>query len=284
MTSFCRIPEWITKIPREIKGKLGNLCSISCQREAHILSCIAIANILGVSLTDILIQISALLSEDAKTAKILLPLDPINIKSSLDYTGEDTELYNEENYYKHIIDQTEEEIVNHENAIKGLKMEIIELGKKMESEKIRNNPSRNTDNANMKVLINQMGDHEAEIVQLQKQIQIINNEKTGIYKILERLGVNNATLDTKSSFDIIKNLLLKISKKGLRGLRDSIPIYNELYAQMYKFVVARRLSNGYDDCPPIGGNRTRRYRKPKTRRRKQSKRRANKRTNRRRNP
>lgn len=281
MTSFCRIPEWITKIPREIKGKLGNLCSISCQREAHILSCIAIANILGVSLTDILIQISALLSEDAKTAKILLPLDPINIKSSLDYTGEDTELYNEENYYKHIIDQTEEEIVNHKNAIEGLEMKIIELGKKMENEKNRNNPSRNTDNAHMKVLIGQIKEHEDEIDQLQKQIQIINNENTGIYKILERLGINNATLDTKSSFDIIKNLLLKISKNGLQ---NSIPIYNELYAQMYKFVVARRLSNGYDDCPPIGGNRTRRYRKQKTRRRKQSKRRANKRTNRRRNP
>jgi hypothetical protein len=281
MTSFCRIPEWIRKLPREIQGKLGNLCSISCQTEATILSCIAIANIFGVSFTDIFIQISALLSEDAKTAKILLPLDPINIKSSLDYTGEDTELYNEENYYKHIIYQTEEKIVNHKNAIEGLEMKIIELGKKMENEKNRNNPSRNTDNAHMKVLIGQIKEHEDEIDQLQKQIQIINNENTGIYKILERLGINNATLDTKSSFDIIKNLLLKISKNGLQ---NSIPIYKKLYAEMYSFVVARRQSNGYDDCPPIGGNRTRRYRKPKTRRRKQSKRRANKRTNRRRNP
>jgi len=273
MTSFCRIPEWIRKIPGEIKEKLGNLCSISCQREAHILSCIAIANILGVSLTDILIQITALLDEDAKTAKILLPLDPINIKSSLDYADEDMSLYNEE---YNPIDRINAEIVGHENAIKGLEMEFTKLGKQLDNERNKNNPQFTKYNKDRTLLINQMKDRESEIYQLQNQIQIINNQNTGIYKILEELGVNNATLDTKSSFSIIKDLLLQIRKKGLR---DSIPIYNELYAQMYKFVVARRLSNGYP-CPPTGGNRTRRYRKPKTRRRKQSKRRANKRTNR----
>jgi hypothetical protein len=270
MTSFCRIPEWIRKIPGEIKEKLGNLCSISCQREAHILSCIAIANILGVSLTDILIQITALLDEDAKTAKILLPLDPINIKSSLDYADEDMSLYNEE---YNPIDRINAEIVDRKNAINDLEMEFTKLGKQLDNERNKNNSQFTKDR---KLLINQMKDHEYEIDQLQNQIQIINNQNTGIYKILEELGVNNATLDTKSSFYIIKDLVLQIGRKGLR---DSIPIYNDLYAQMYKFVVARRLSNGYP-CPSAGGNKTRRYSKQKTRRRKQSKRRANKRTNR----
>lgn len=101
-----------------------------------------------------------------------------------------------------------------------------------------------------------------QIEALTDYLHINTDDDKNIFLILNKISYDFKLITQIGAPDQFNKLRLLI-----------IDNYNKLYDVIYSYV-----------CKQKGGNRTRRYRKPKTRRRKQSKRRVNKRTNRRRNP
>lgn len=101
-----------------------------------------------------------------------------------------------------------------------------------------------------------------KITELSDYLKINAEDNDTIFSILSKISEDFKLITQIGAPDQFNKLRLLITDN-----------YQKLYKLIYRHV-----------CRQSGGNRTRRYRKPKTRRRKQSKRRASKRTNRRRNP